>query len=134
MFEDGEYLYWTGMSRTYHKTQDKLLTISIPFPKNFLDSDIDLDLMLSTWNSLHDTDKIKHQNLKIAYQLFKEISLVYPDYNRYKRLVFSLITCPFDVNSSLEESPGVKSIALLEELFRAVKSRACLSRVEVSDV
>ena len=101
MFEDGEYLYWTGMSRTYHKTQDKLLTISIPFPKNFLDSDIDLDLMLSTWNSLHDTDEIKHQNLKIAYQLFKEISLVYPDYNRYKRLVFSLITCPFDVNSLL---------------------------------
>jgi len=60
-----------------------------------------LDLMLSTWNSLHDTDKIKHQNLKIAYQLFKEISLVYPDYNQYKRLVFSLITCPFDVNSLL---------------------------------
>ena len=36
-----------------------------------------------------------------------------------------------DVNSSLEESPGIKSIALLEELFRAVRCRTGFSRVEM---
>ena len=36
-----------------------------------------------------------------------------------------------DVNSSIEESPGVKSLARLEELFRAVRRRVCFSRVEM---
>lgn len=98
-FEDGEYLFWHEIPNTRFKTRNQSLTISIPFPKEFLYSDIDLDLMLSTWNNLNDSDLIKHQNLKIAYDLFKEISLIYTDYNRYKRLVFSLITCPFDAKS-----------------------------------
>ncbi len=98
-YKSGEYLFWHKIPKYPYSKNKSKLTITIPFPTEILNTNIDLNLILTTWNRLADTDEIKYQNLSVADYLFTWLSKRYKEYNLIKKLIYSLITCPFDAKN-----------------------------------
>lgn len=100
MFDHGEVLTMDSteiISRGMSNTPKAVRSLCIAFPREVLDSEYPLDVLLRAWQSIADSRSFRREDMSDALMLYSVLKGSIHTDNR--QLVFDLISCPIDSNS-----------------------------------